>query len=548
MKRYVVWLAVFLLAAPCVRPQEGPDDEYIRIYNIIQQADAYNQNGQWLRAYQDYETAQAALKKLRTAFPEWDDHLIAFRLDYVAGKLSSLAGKVPKSAPTQPAAQAPAQPQPKTPQEWAQRVQTLQDQLKQARNDRDLLQAKLKEALTAQPAAVDPRLLAAAEEKVKALQKTNDLLQVSLDQARAAKPGQAGSNPETEKALAEAKRKLAEQTQELAALRSKQTAAPGRTAPPATRQMETLRGDNDILQRENQRLAKELADARKEAKASEERLIKLQHGPTPSGPKARGEAQAAARLAEEEVALLRARLAVLEAKNVPYTTEELALFKNQGTNLTPPQTAAGNQTSPPPPASAKLPPEAKTLLAEASRLTDSQRYADAEQDYHRVLKIDTKNVYALANLAAVQLEQGNLTNAETNLNRALALAPNDPFNLYLLGALKYHQGKYDQAFDALSRSVQINPNKPVVQNLLGVVLIQKGLRDQAEIAFRKAIELHPDYAEAHLNLARLYALHQPPLWALAQWHYQKALNAGAKPDPTLEQFFKQHSGAQGTQP
>ena len=45
-----------------------------------------------------------------------------------------------------------------------------------------LLEARLREALSVQPAAIDPRELARADEKIKALQKERDLLAVSLQQ------------------------------------------------------------------------------------------------------------------------------------------------------------------------------------------------------------------------------------------------------------------------------------------------------------------------------------------------------------------------------
>src|SRR5437867_74109 len=54
--------------------------------------------------------------------------------------------------------------------------------------------SKLKEALSAQPAAFDPHELTKAEERIKTLQKENDLLKVSLNQAKQAA---AAAVPET---------------------------------------------------------------------------------------------------------------------------------------------------------------------------------------------------------------------------------------------------------------------------------------------------------------------------------------------------------------
>ena len=50
--------------------------------------------------------------------------------------------------------------------------------------DKALLEAKLKEVLSAQPAILDPHELAKAQDQIRALQKENELLKVSLADAR----------------------------------------------------------------------------------------------------------------------------------------------------------------------------------------------------------------------------------------------------------------------------------------------------------------------------------------------------------------------------
>jgi len=49
-------------------------------------------------------------------------------------------------------------------------------------------------------------------------------------------------------------------------------------------------------------------------------------------------------------------------------------------------------------------------------------------------------------------------------------------------------------------------------------------------------------ADAHFNLAVLYATSDPPNWDLAREHYQNALERGIKADAALEKLLKQ-SGA-----
>ena len=98
--------------------------------------------------------------------------------------------------------------------------------MRQLQADKNLLEAKLKEALAVQPAAVDPRELAKAEERIRGLTKENDLLKVSLagEKAKPAPAPDTKALDETRQALAEANRKLAEQAKAADALAVERTA------------------------------------------------------------------------------------------------------------------------------------------------------------------------------------------------------------------------------------------------------------------------------------------------------------------------------------
>ena len=54
----------------------------------------------------------------------------------------------------------------------------------------------------------------------------------------------------------------------------------------------------------------------------------------------------------------------------------------------------------------------------------------------------------------------------------------------------------------------------------------------------EAIANDPGYADAHFNLAVIYATAQPPAKQQAKQHYEKALSLGASPDPTLEKLLR----------
>jgi len=231
------------------------------------------------------------------------------------------------------------------------------------------------------------------------------------------------------------------------------------------------------------------------------------------------------------VADLRVRLEALEATKVPYSAEELALFKSPSTQLSTSEAST-------PKVSREFPPGSAPLVTQAQTYFAAQQYDKAEAAYRQVLQLDQKNVPALANLAAIQVEAKHFEAAETSLHEALAVAPDDAYALYVLGLLKFRETKYDDALDALSQSAKLDPKRAEVQNYLGLTMSEKGLRGPAETALRKAIELQPNYAGAHYNLALFYITQQPKYPALARWHYQKALSAGFPRSADLEKLLE----------
>ena len=185
------------------------------------------------------------------------------------------------------------------------------------------------------------------------------------------------------------------------------------------------------------------------------------------------------------------------------------------------------------------------LIAEARRLVAAGQLDKAEAIYVEALKSNPRDVRALSNLATLQAQQNRLDDAEKSVAQALAVDPKDAACLGLLGYLKLNQQKYDDALDALKRAAEITPQDPKIQTLLGLVLYQKDMPGPAETAFRRALQADPGFADAHANLARMYVTQQPPSLALARWHYQKAVAAGAPPNPDLEKKLEAADAASG---
>jgi tetratricopeptide (TPR) repeat protein len=687
MKWLFVLAGLMLLVLPPCARAEAPDDQYLEVYNLIQQGDALSPELSD-QALAKYLEAQTDLQKLKRMYPDWNSKVVTFRLNYLASKIVILsartsapvmpspapAAKTPVSAVTTPvsvvttrvsvvtapvpAARTPVPPattplpaakiqtQPSATSEVENQLGALQIQLKQLQADNMVLQAKLKEALAAQPAAADPRELAKAGETIRSLQKENNLLQVSLaqNQAKAAPAAGPRALGQAKRDLADANRRLADQTAKANALLLEkkelqdkldglsrkspdanavaaakkdlddsnrklveQTALASRlahenetlqtrvkTLSAETDAMATMRTENESLKKfaqskpastssgpaddANRRLAEaqaQLAALQSDKEiwhlekiALENRIQQLSAPPVattvvpmPGWPQdaarlkqiesERDELQKKLEAAQKELYgrnnkttvarvdeltsqldVLRARLEVFEARPVPYTAEELALFKKPDPVLPVSDAKAGKKSV------KELPVGTVTMIAEAQRDFAEKRFDQAEEKYQQVLRRDDKNVNTLANLATIQLEMNHLDEAEKHIQAALALVPDDAYSLSILGNLRYRQGKYDDALDVLSRAAKLDPQNAEVQNYLGLTLSQKGLRGPAETALRKAIQLRPGYGSAHNNLAVIYVSQQPPMIELARWHYQKALAAGSPRNPDLEKLLE----------
>lgn len=588
--------AWFLLFATC--PARAQEDQYVRIYMLIHDADALAAPAQAPHALAIYRQAQSDLRQFQKTYPNWNSSVVDFRLAYLASRIKVLSTNTPPARP---------RPSPASPSDAAggrlngperaqleNRLNNLANQVQHLQSDKQLLQDKLKEALAARPADADPRELARAEQRIAALEKENALLQVTAAarQTNSAPATGAEAVDRLKHELADANRRLAKETEldsrmtkerDRLQVRVNALLADGQT-------LASLRAENQVLKRQvadlkqsptpgppRADLARSLAEARAKIAAlqSEQRVwnlertaledrIKRLSAPPPatvstSAPPARDNARLkelhrervdlqrkldAARKAlygrnrksvetriedlTGQMETLRARLAVFDPPQAPYTRAELALFRK---GEIAPATA---DPAPHQPSIRSLPAGTAALVAEARRDVAAKRFNEAEQKYLQVLQKDQNNVYALASLATIQLELGRLDDAEQHIRRALSASPNDARSLLVQGEIRFQQQQYDRALDAFNRAAKLDPHNAGIQNYLGLILSQQGRRGSAEQAFLKATQLDPKCASAQYNLAVFYILQKPPWPELARWHYRKALDTGFTRNRDLE--------------
>lgn len=205
--------------------------------------------------------------------------------------------------------------------------------------------------------------------------------------------------------------------------------------------------------------------------------------------------------------------------------------------------ATGGSTSAPEGATQVLPEAVQQLLAAARDEFIKGNFSGAERLYQEFIELYPDNVVALANLGVAQFRQGKLTAAQLALERAVKGSPEDSFSLTTLGAVMIEQGRAEEALGYLERSNQVKPDDAITLNYMGVAASQLNQFGKAEQSLRSAIKAKPDYAEAHFNLAVIYATAKPPSIALAKRHYEKALELGATPDKRLASLINGESGS-----
>jgi Flp pilus assembly protein TadD len=101
------------------------------------------------------------------------------------------------------------------------------------------------------------------------------------------------------------------------------------------------------------------------------------------------------------------------------------------------------------------------------------------------------------------------------------------------------QGRFDESIAVLNRVIPADSKNAVAHNYLAIALGKKGDTAKAEESFRESLAIDPNYANAHFNLAVMYANAEPSSLQLAKKHYEKAKDLGAEPDSVLERRLAQ---------
>lgn len=622
VKRFSFLASLILAVSVVLSPRAaGPDDEFIRAYILITQADNLAKSAQNSSAAQKYQQALNTLNALKAGNPNWKTGVINFRIDYINKQLKSLN----VNTPTKPTAVTPkAKPASFDAETAKLTINDLQRRIEVLTNDLLLKESKLKEALSAVPSADETKRLAKLESDLAALKQENTSLKTSVDaattQLKSAQDDLAKAKDEATKAtsdLAKAQAKADEATLALNNAQDRIKAAEANASDKeikrlqetlATRQSEldtatgeltvakasvasledklksydkgtvekdleaqvaSLEKQLDKSQGNLQQITAELNDAsaansdlenqlkslekgtkekelNNRIKSLEKQLAKANRVTVASGSNQPRERRSIrdlfnfrgrkrvenAQVAElqNQVKTLRARLEILDATEVPYTSEELELLSDPKVTSAPENTLEARLASIPS-------DQVENFKAGEAQLFKDHQYAEAEAKFMHILKLDENNALTLSTLAIAQMEQNKYDEAEASLNRAIEQNEEDPHALRGIGFLHYRKEEYEAARDTLAKAASLMPNDAATQHFLGITLQKLNQPKAAETALRRSVQLAPGRPNSHFNLAVVYSLQKPPFTALAKFHYNKALQAGHQKSAELEKLL-----------
>ena len=185
-----------------------------------------------------------------------------------------------------------------------------------------------------------------------------------------------------------------------------------------------------------------------------------------------------------------------------------------------------------------LPDATRDMVDQARKLFAQGRFADAEKLYQQIVDTAPNNYFALSNLGVTQIQGRKLSAAEVALKKAIEINPKDAFAATNLGIVYCKQGRFDEAIASLLEAVGTDSKDHIAWNYLGICYGEQGFKGKAEEAFKRSIEIRDDYADAHFNLAVLYATTEPPSIDAARLHYKKAVSLGTPADPSLEKLLQ----------
>lgn len=511
-------------------------EEYVSIYRLISKGDEALDAGLRSEAAEFYNDARQNLVALRDNYPSWNRRVIHFRLKYLDEKLANLP-PINGFSPILPVAEdgastsksdgVPSSDPDKQTKLLAGQLAAANEQLRQLTADNVLLLSKLREAMSARPADLNPAEFQKAKTKILELEKEKELIEVHLQKASGANTK---SEQPTEEALTVSRSDLMERIQQLQneneILKQSATQFIQESASIAS-----LDKQNQSLLQEREKLRQRLADA-ESASRRDLAQSKPAQAPSSSGSELEQKIQELEKENSDFRATVEALMqenAILKkaaAKTVSPAELDVSLFEariqslEKERNDLQSQLAKVRRTQPREkrrwlPRIGRRGPrevsflEARLAVFEAEKepyTAEELALLGADWDAASVSKETdaispeddqiSPELVQLESAARTAAREGRFDEAESQFLELLKLAPNHAPSLASLALTQMKQQKFEEAQTNLETSLELSPENSYALFLTGLLKISQERYEDAVTFLSRATVLDPDDAEA----------------------------------------------------
>ena len=184
------------------------------------------------------------------------------------------------------------------------------------------------------------------------------------------------------------------------------------------------------------------------------------------------------------------------------------------------------------------PNNVKWHISLAIALTRQNKYADAEAEYREAARIEPTNAQWHAGVGDRLAEQQKYPQAETAYREAVRLEPENVFWRTYLGFVLARQKKYAEAEAEYRKAAQLDPNNATRYAAVGDRLVEQFKYAEAEIEYRRSVTLEPNNARWRDYLG--YVLIKQQKWAEAEKEYKEAVRLDPS-EPRYQELLKEVS-------
>lgn len=534
-------------------------EEYVSIYGLIAKGDEMLDAGLRNEAAGFYNDARQMLIDFSGDYPTWNRQVIHFRLKYLDEKLANLP-PIDAFSPLLPASDAvpstsqsdgvPSSEPGRQTKLLEGQLAAANEQLRQLTADNALLLSKLREAMSARPADLNPAEFQKAQTRILELEKEKELIEVHLQKAL-------GANDERDPSAREAgtisRSDLAERIKQLQSENEilKQSATQFIQESEATSaSIASLDRQNRSLLQERNALRQRLTDA-ESAKKGDLTEGKPAQDASPSG----SDSEQTIQEREREIGNLRAAMEALmqenailkkaAAKTVFPAELDASAFEariqslEKEKNDLQSQLAKARRTQPRekqrwlrwlPRIGRRDPREVSFLEARLAVFEAEKEPYTAEElallgddwDASSVSKKTapismedapiSPEIVQLESAARTAAREGRFDEAESRFRKILQLVPNHAPSLASLALTQMKQQKFEEAQTNLETSLELSPENSYALFLMGLLKVSQERYEDAVSFLSRATVLDPDDAEAqnYLGVALAEVGHRNP--------------------------------------